>query len=138
LSNHSDSSLPTQTILCAEDNPHDRYFLGEAFETIGLNVKIETVTDGDELLQRLTNPISYDLVVMDANLPRRNALEVLATIQSKGQPMPSPVVVVSSFLSQPHRDKLEALGVRAVFTKPMDFDQYLQLAKTLSKFLQPA
>jgi CheY-like chemotaxis protein len=137
LSNHSDSSLPTQTILCAEDNPHDRYFLGEAFETIGLNVKIETVTDGDELLRRLTNPTSYDLVVMDANLPRLSALEVLTAIQLEGQSMPSPVVVLSSYLSQPHKDKLEALGVQAVFTKPMDFDQYVHLAKTISKFLQP-
>jgi CheY-like chemotaxis protein len=146
LSNHSNNSR-TQRILCAEDNPHDRYILGEAFENIGLNVQIDTVTDGEKLLQMLRTADKppgdgsrrspgYDLLVLDANLPCRTGLEVLSAIHSNERALPLPVVVVSSYLSEPDKGQLETFGVRAVLTKPMDFDQYIELARTISTFLR--
>ena len=119
-------------ILLAEDNPHDQFLLEESFAAENLNVQIDSVSDGDQLIERLRAAAgSYSVIVLDAHLPKRSAEEVLAVLQAEQGQLPVPVVVLTSLLPEAQKIRFQELGVRAILTKPLDLDEYLVLARTI-------
>ena len=129
-------------ILLAEDNPHDCFLLEEAFSNANIAVHIECVPDGDQLLNRLREAQGgnspFGLIVLDAHLPRRSAEEVLTAIQDGHDQLDIPVVVLSSLISEQEKKRFLELGVHSNLSKPLDLNEYLDLARNLEKILDGA
>jgi CheY-like chemotaxis protein len=130
-------------ILMAEDNPHDHYLLLEAFSTERLDVDVQCVSDGNQLLSRLRGlrnsaDNAFHLVLLDVNLPCLSAEEVLSILRSEHKTVDVPIVVLSSMVPDQQKHRLAELGVHTILSKPLDLDEYLELAKTLDSIIQNA
>lgn len=144
MASASDDSQPhIPRILLAEDNSHDQFLLEEAFRSQHLGIEIENVTDGDHVTQRLlpdpagSGALPYDLIVLDAHLPCVSAEEVLEGLMATAVPVAIPIVVLSSALSEAEKMRFTRLGAGAVMMKPLDFDEYLALARALYAMVRP-
>lgn len=127
----------------AEDNPHDHYLLLEAFSTEQLDVDVQCVSDGNQLLSRLRGlrnsaDNNFHLVLLDVNLPCLSAEEVLSILRSEQNTVDVPIVVLSSMVPDQQKHRLAELGVHTILSKPLDLDEYLELAKTLDSIIQDA
>lgn len=124
-------------ILLAEDNPQDVFLLTEAFQTENIQVQIDCVEDGDQLLTLLNGDgcDSYGLAVLDAHLPKRSAVEVLTLLGLQQKRPRMPVIVLTTLASNHEKDRLFELGVREILAKPFDLNEYFALAKRLGAML---
>ena len=127
-------------ILLAEDNPNDVVLLKEVFVTEKLDVEIDCVTDGDQLLKLLTalgegTPNHYGLVIIDGRLPKRSAEEVLLLLAEQQIRLGVPLIVLSTLISEQEKTRLIRLGVTEVLSKPFDLAEYFTLARKLGALL---
>lgn len=128
------------TILLAEDEPNDAFFLKWAFEKAGLGHHISHVYDGQEALDYLTGAAPYtsrddfpfpDLLLLDLKMPRLNGFDVLEWLQAHPKLSGVPVVVFTSSDHEADVKHAKSLGAREYCTKPNDIDKFVQLARDL-------
>ena len=105
-----------------------------------LDVEIDAVSDGDQLLTRLaalsSEECTYGLVLLDIDLPRRSAEEVLIALNLQQRRLGIPLVVLTNLISEVDKRRLVSLGVRAILTKPFDMSEYFALARTLFSLMR--
>ena len=92
-----DSSINFK-ILLADDDKDDRYFFRKALGSLPVKYKLDTVTDGEELMSYLSENYGNlpDVIFLDINMPRKNGIECLAEIKQNKRFMPVPVVIYST------------------------------------------
>ncbi len=128
------------SILLADDDPDDRLLVSEAFEENCLDNSLETVEDGEELLDYLFKRGEYSdkpmpgLILLDLNMPRKSGLEALKEIKADVNLRRIPVVVLTT--SQAEEDIVRSydLGVSSFIVKPVTFDSLVDLVKDLGKY----
>jgi two-component system, response regulator len=129
-------------ILLVEDNPNDEMLAMHAFTKQKIANRIQVVRDGAEALdfvfgvgeyadRRNENP---KVILLDLKLPKIDGIEVLRQIRSDPRTRLIPVVVLTS--SNEQRDIVEAyqLGVNSYIVKPVDFEQFNEVAKHLGYY----
>jgi two-component system, chemotaxis family, response regulator Rcp1 len=127
-------------ILMVEDSPTDVLITREAIKTSKLVNELHVVDDGVEALAFLRKQGKYssasrpDLVLLDWNLPRKSGREVLEEVKSDQHLKIIPVVILTS--SKAEEDVLRAYGLHAnaYITKPVDFNSFVELVKSISHF----
>ncbi len=129
--------LDTQIcILMAEDNlvnqkivlsmlPRDTYH-------------ITTTGDGVEALKRFKEN-SYDLILMDIQMPKMGGLEAARKIRKleKDKPGKIPILALTANAMEGDRDNCLAAGMDAYLSKPFQKDQLINLIQTLCKDGKP-
>jgi DNA-binding NarL/FixJ family response regulator len=100
--------------LVADDHRLTRKYLGEMLlEDCGFD-EVEEAADGEEALALIAAD-SFDLVVLDIDMPRRDGLSVLAEI---GQSRPRCAFLVLSGLSEKdYKERAIRLGASAYLVK---------------------
>src|SRR3954464_3285420 len=98
------TTLP-RTILLADDDRDDVFFLKRAVERVEPNSTVIGVEDGQACLDYLTGDGDYkdrgtaaplpDLIVLDLKMPRKTGHEVLRWLRQQPQFKTVPVVVLS-------------------------------------------
>lgn len=131
-----------QTIVLAEDNPHDVELTLAAFAENGLLNEILVLGDGAETLDYLYARGQYDgratgnpgLLLLDLKMPKIDGLEVLRTIKGDSQLRTIPVVILTS--SREERDLVQSydLGVNAYVVKPVAFQDFVGAVRALGGF----
>jgi two-component system response regulator len=129
-------------ILMVEDNADDEMLALHAFKRNNIANKVYVVRDGAEALEfifctgayaerRIENP---KLILLDLKLPLVDGIEVLRRIRSDPRTRMVPVVMLTS--SSEERDIVETytLGVNSYIVKPVDFDQFNEVAKHLGYY----
>ena len=127
-------------ILLAEDSPGDARLTVEGFKDAKVKNKITVVEDGIEALAYLRQEGPYanvaipDLILLDLNMPKKDGREVLAEIKADDELRRIPVLVFT--ISNAERDILEAYNLQssAFITKPIDFDEFMTVVKSLEEF----
>ena len=127
-------------ILMIEDNPGDVRLTQEALTEGRLWNHLAVARDGMEALDylhrsgRFPNAASPDLILLDLNLPKKDGREVLAEIKADGKLRSIPIVVLTT--SQAEKDVLQAYALNAncYVTKPVDFQQFLEVIKAIEGF----
>ncbi len=127
-------------ILLVEDNPGDVRLAQEALKESKVHNKMFVVEDGIEAMEFLRQRGKYagaprpDLILLDLNLPRKNGREVLAEVKSDNSLKRIPVVVLT--VSRDEQDVLKAYDLHAncYITKPIDFEQFIKITKTIEEF----
>ncbi|MCG6136830.1 MAG: response regulator [Nostoc sp. LLA-1] len=127
-------------VLLVEDNPGDAQLTRIALEDSKISINLNVVEDGVEAMAFLRKEDKYikvphpDIVLLDLNLPRKDGREVLAEIKADQHLRRIPVVVLTT--SQSEEDILKAynLSANCFITKPVDFDQFVKIVKSIENF----
>ena len=127
-------------ILLVEDEPGDVRLTVEALRTARVRNCIHTVEDGVEARDFLRRRPPYaaaprpDLILLDLNLPRKDGREVLEELKADDRLKAIPVVVLTT--SRAEQDVLRAykLNANCYITKPVDFDQFLEVVRAIESF----
>ena len=130
-------------ILLAEDDPDDRYLIGEALDESRVRGELYIVEDGDELLDYLHRKGKYSdaenwprpgLILLDLNMPRKDGREVLEEIKANPELRAIPIVVLTT--SQAEEDIIRSYnsGVSGFITKPVTFDGLLDVMESIKDY----
>jgi len=127
-------------ILIVEDNAGDARLIEEVLKEGKLLNSLNFVKDGIEAMEFLHNSGEYtkvprpDLIILDLNLPKKDGREVLSEIKTDIELKKIPVVVMTS--SQSEEDVLKSYNLHAncYITKPIDFDQFVTIVKSIEDF----
>ena len=135
------SAMPV--LLVAEDSKYDRMILEEAVGEAGLEVNLQFVTNGEELLDYLhcrNGFAALDLqdtlliVLMDLNMPRLNGDDALKLIRADQRLKSTPVVIFSTSSSERQILQSYRNGANAFITKPADFGDFVEIVRKLGMF----
>ena len=129
----------TIEILLVEDNPKDVELTLHALKKHNLANKVHVARDGQEALDFFfdgdqVKPVRPKLILLDLKLPKVSGLEVLKRL--KGDPCTKAIPVVILTSSTTEKDMVEGyrLGVNSYVRKPIDFNEFIEAAKTLGLY----
>ena len=129
-------------ILLADDDPDDRDLALDALKESGINHELQTVSDGEELLEYLRRENRYApptpaphpaLVLLDMNMPRMDGREVLAIMKADPALRRIPVVVLSTSRASEEVTRSYDLGANAYIGKPVTFAELVNVLGTLGE-----
>ncbi|WP_245805536.1 response regulator [Desulfovibrio gilichinskyi] len=117
-------------VLLAEDDISSQFMMRKKLEKSGYAVR--TATTGLEVLSCLKDS-SYDLVLMDVQMPEMNGFEAIKTIRAeeKGD-VKIPIVVMSAYDADIDTKQMSLLGINEFVSKPIRTEI---LEKIISKYL---
>lgn len=129
------------TILLADDDPDDRLLVQEAFAENHLLNVVETVEDGEELLEYLhkkgkfaERAVRPNMILLDLNMPRKSGLEALQEIKSDERLRRLPVVILTTSKAEEDIIRSYDLGVNSFIVKPVTFDSLVNMVKELDRY----
>jgi CheY-like chemotaxis protein len=134
---------PTVTILMADDDEDDSMLIREALAITQLPVNLQTVSDGEELMDYLYHRGQYSdnrlaprpgLILLDLNMPRKDGLEALKEIKSNIDLRPIPVIILTTSNAEENINHTYKLGANSYIVKPMTFSALVEMIKTLGKY----
>ena len=125
----------TRQILLVEDNESDEKLTLLAFKSCGVPHGIVVQRDGAAALDWLANaPTLPAVVLLDLKLPLIGGLEVIRRLRSEPRTKLLPIVVLTSSIQEDDITSSYALGANAYMRKPVDFVEFGESVKTLSRF----
>ena len=119
-------------ILLADDDEGDRLIFTEAFKELEMNLSIQTVNNGMELMAYLANAEENlpQLIFLDLNMPRKNGIECLKEIRSNKDFKNISIAIYSTSNAETDIEETFLNGANIYINKPDDFNT---LKKTLGK-----
>ena len=134
-----------KTILVAEDDPNDQFFIQRELKKLPFPVQVRFVNDGEQTvayLSALDKPDCQfpkpDLMFLDLKMPRLNGFELLEWMRKYGLCGRILTVVVSSSSLREDIDKAYDLGANAYLVKPASLQDYVVFRTTGQFFLEYA
>lgn len=121
--------LKERTILIAEDNEENMFFLNMVFK--GTGAKLITVTSGMQAVVKVKETPAIDVVLMDLKLPELDGYEATRQI-CKIRPH-LPVIAQTAYAMLGDRERALQAGCIDYLTKPMNKDQVVY---TIQKALE--
>ena len=127
-------------ILLVEDSKGDVGLIEEVFEDAKIRNNLHVVEDGEEAILFLRGEGQFsgvprpDIILLDLNLPKKDGREVLEEIKRDEDLKNIPVVVLTTSKAEEDILKSYNLHANAYVTKPVDFDQFLKVVKSIEDF----
>jgi two-component system cell cycle response regulator DivK len=116
-------------VLVVEDFEDNRFMMRRLLEMSGYRV-VEAVNGNQAVESAATE--SPDIILMDLSLPQLDGLAATRRIRSQEGPRKVPIVAVSAHDSADFHAEALAAGCNEYVTKPIDFDQLVQLLDRLT------
>lgn len=127
------------SILYADDDSDDRFFLRESLVATGLKADLVCTNDGEEAIHYLENARLQNnlpaLIVLDLNMPKRNGKETLSYLKSNPRFASIPVVMLSTSEDKMDKEECVSLGAICYFTKPSRYDGYAEIIKSFQPYM---
>jgi CheY-like chemotaxis protein len=129
-------------ILMADDDDDDYMLTQKALKKSKLLNTLSRVSDGEELLEYLRREGQYKdvpyerpgVILLDLNMPKKDGREALKEIKSDPKLRDIPVVVFTTSKAEEDVYRSYQLGVNSFITKPVTFDNLIQVMQTLGKY----
>jgi CheY-like chemotaxis protein len=119
-------------VLVVEDNLLDQELLREHLSRRGYN--IDFARDGAEALPMLEgDPLRYDVVLLDRQMPRMTGLELLSRIKENARLRTIPVILQTASAMRSEIIEGIAAGAYYYLTKPYDVDMLLTIVQTATR-----
>lgn len=132
------------TILLADDDEDDRMLTRQALEAAHISNVIETVEDGEQLLDYLYQRGRYagemgtaprpGLILLDLNMPKLDGREALRIIKSDPLLLDIPIVVLTTSRFEDDIALCYSLGVNSFISKPVTFTGLVEAMNVLGKY----
>jgi PAS domain S-box-containing protein len=123
-------------VLVAEDNPVNIKLMTIHLHKLGHQVAV--ATSGEAALDKLVHA-SFDLVLMDIEMPSMDGLTAARLIRAGGRPeLPIaatgvPIVAVTAHVSPEVREACSAAGMDAYIGKPINLDELASVIRSLGR-----
>lgn len=127
-------------ILLVEDNPGDARLCKEALKESKVLNNLNIAKDGQEALDFVFKSGEFksaptpDLIILDLNLPKVHGKDVLKKIKEDEITKKIPVVILTSSKAEEDIIRTYELHANSYITKPLDFDQFIEIVKELNQF----
>ena len=130
-------------ILLAEDRPDDVKLIQMALAKAGVFNPLLFVPDGEQALAYLDGIGKYcdrklyplpDILLLDLKMPKVDGFEVLQEIKKRPQLQFIRILVLTSSQEMADVNRAYALGANSFLVKPLEFENYTALMRTLSSF----
>jgi CheY-like chemotaxis protein len=127
----------------ADDDANDISLLKRAFLRAGLDVSMNVVRDGEEVIQYLHGDGPYDdrdefpipkLLLLDLKMPRTDGFEVLEWVRKQNDLRRLLVVVMTSSDEPQDVDRAYDLGANSFVRKPDDFTNLIKISQKLHDY----
>lgn len=132
--------MEPRTILYAEDERNDVYFLRRALKKAGSPHTLNAVCDGEEAIDYLTGEGPFAdrarhplpaLILLDINMPKKSGFEVLEWIRQQPRFKSLPVLMLTSSSRSEDRETAGHLGADDYLLKPSDPRELIEIVKSL-------
>jgi chemotaxis family two-component system response regulator Rcp1 len=127
-------------ILLVEDNPGDIRLTREGLKEGRIFNNLSVVEDGVAAMAFLRREGEYadaphpDLILLDLNLPKKDGREVLKEIKSDPKLRRIPVVILTTSRAEEDIKGTYNQHANCYIIKPVDFDQFVNVVKTVEDF----
>jgi len=111
------------TILLVDDNATNRKVASEILKKAGCIV--ETATSGKEAIALLTKTHSFDLVLMDIQMPGMDGMETTQHLKSLSLNNLPPIVAMTAYAMKEDRERFLAAGMDDYLAKPIRAGQLI-------------
>ena len=125
-------------VLLVEDDLVDIKYIKYGFSKHGVKDTLTTASNGVEALNIIygRNNIKKmvpgpKVIILDINMPKMNGIEFLEILRTDPQFEALPVFILSSSGTDRDRKIIQGLNVAGYFLKPLDFDAFLPLYKSI-------
>lgn len=109
--------LRGMSVLLAEDNVTNQLVATQMLENLGATVDV--ASDGAIALERLAQN-TYDILLVDIEMPRVSGLDVIRSVRSSsGELANAPVIALTAYAMQEHREKIRKAGADGLIPKPI-------------------
>jgi CheY-like chemotaxis protein len=109
--------LRNKRVLLAEDNITNQMVATQMLDALG--ARVDVANDGAEALEML-EAHSYDIYLIDIEMPRVSGLDVIRKIRAADPPLcDAPVVAVTAYALREHREKIAEAGADGLIPKPL-------------------
>ena len=122
---------PGPRVLVVDDNAINRRVACEILENAGCTVF--TVEGGQAAIDQLKQR-SYDIVLMDIQMPDMNGVEATERIRVLNIPNLPPVVAMTAYSMETDKDKFMKAGLDEYISKPIRPDEMLEKIAVLTGF----
>jgi signal transduction histidine kinase/CheY-like chemotaxis protein/HPt (histidine-containing phosphotransfer) domain-containing protein len=120
------------SVLIVEDNLINQKVLLSLFN--GSGIRVSVANDGVEALEAVENPAnSFDLVLMDINMPVMDGYEATKHIRAKAEFDAMPIVSLTGLGLPEEIARMYALGMNAHLTKPVQIGRLYTVFKRFVK-----
>jgi len=132
-----------RSVLLAEDDDNDVYFLERAFQQAQVSNPLCRVNDGVAAIRYLAGDGEYadrtkhpmpGLLLLDLKMPRKNGFDVLEWVRKQPGLRRLPVVILTSSKEEPDVNRAYDLGANSFLVKPVKFENLVEMIKTLSLY----
>ena len=111
-------------VLIVDDSSAIRAYVRAALESAGLDFEVAEAVSGFEALRLLPRQ-SFDLLILDINMPNIHGLELISMLRRSDQYKDTPVLVISSEASERDRQRAFELGANGFLAKPFESEALL-------------
>src|ERR1041384_3523205 len=133
----------SKSVLYAEDEPDDIFFMKRAFRPAGIGEQLRTVNDGNEAIDYLAGRGKYSnrrenplpsVVLLDLKMPETSGFEVLQWIRTHPGVATWPVVIFPSSSQPADIERASTLGANGYLVKPGSPDLLIDLVKAFKEY----
>lgn len=104
-------------LLLAEDNLTNQLVALQMLRALGASVTV--CSDGVEALDRFDEG-TFDLVIVDIEMPRMSGLDVMRAIRARGDEKARvPIVALTAYAMREHRERIAGAGANGLISKPV-------------------
>ena len=137
-------NLESIRVLLVEDNPGDVRLIEESLRSQGLDFHLTHYETADTAIEALVRCGANgkgvpDLILLDFNVPRGDAQDILAAASTNTALVSVPKVIVTSFLAPKDRARALELGATCFINKPPNLDDFLaEVGTKIAELLRSA
>jgi len=129
IANAEQKSVKPSRILLAEDHPVNQRLATKILEKWGHEI---TVAPNGRRALEIYNQKSFDLILMDVQMPQMGGMEATAAIREveKGRTSRTPIVAMTAHAIKGDREKCLAAGMDGYISKPINPDELFALIES--------
>jgi chemotaxis family two-component system response regulator Rcp1 len=130
----------TSDVLLVEDNCGDVRLTKEVFRDANERIRLHFVSDGVEAMAFLRREGDHfevprpDLILLDLNMPKMSGYDLLAQIKNDDGLKSIPTIILTTSNAERDINRCYQLHANCVVTKPMCFEEFEALMKSISDF----
>jgi CheY-like chemotaxis protein len=126
-------------ILMVDDDADDRDIIRFSMESMNAQDNICFAENGEQALTILDDDFKLthipQLIILDLNMPRMNGTETLRNLKQDNRFKDIPVIIYSTSINPMEKEKCIELGAHSFITKPISYQESVDIANAFLRFL---